>query len=124
MSSKAWQEETSVVNSLDESVNSVSISLDTRDNDSPVLVLKSLRSSYSFGASFDSLLVDSSGIVDCEGHILDSVSVLLKLLGELLIARVKRRLESEDNFSISDNMGAVVSAASLKALNDKNYVNT
>jgi hypothetical protein len=50
--------------------------------------------------------------------------VLLKLLGELLIARVKRRLESEDNFSISDNMGAVVSAASLKALNDKNYVNT
>ena len=81
-----------------------------------MLVLHCLGLSIALGASRDGLGIDTCGVIDMECDILDSVTVSLELSGEVFAAWVEWGGQSEDNVAISDNMGAKLSAASLKTL--------
>jgi hypothetical protein len=84
------QEWTCVVNSLNEGVGSVSIGLDTRDDDSVIVILESLWGSNTLSSPLNCDVVYSGCVIDLEGHVFNSISMLFKLLGELYITRVQR----------------------------------
>ena len=96
---------------------SISISLDGSNKDSSVLVLQLCRLSDGLSTSGDGLVENTCGILYFENDILDTISVLLELSVESGIAGVEGRGEGKGDLSISNDVGAPVSAASLKTLN-------
>ena len=116
MSFESWQEESFVINSLDESMNCIAICSNGSNNDWAVLILQCFRSSDTLGSSRDCFIVDPLCIIDKECDVLNSISVLREFLWEISVARVQGRDECEDDLSIRDNMGAVISVTGLKTL--------
>lgn len=89
MGLESWQEDAGEVVALNESVDRVSVCLDTSKNDTSKFVSQSFRSADTGGTFSDGLLVDTCGIVDSEGHVLDSVTVLGVVGRELGVVRVQ-----------------------------------
>jgi hypothetical protein len=119
MSLVSWQEGPVVVVALHKSVNGVTVSPDTGDNDASIFVGKSLGGANTCGTLGDGLVVDTCSVVDSESNILDTVSMLVVVSGEFGVVRVQRRSEREHDLVVLDNMSAKLSFASLKSLSQK-----
>ena len=102
------QEWASIVDSLDKSVNCVSISSDSGHDHRTVLVFQLFWFSDALGSLGDSVFVDSSSIINLEGNIVNSISMLLMMGSELRISWVEWRSEGICDISILDDMGASV----------------
>lgn len=107
--SVAWQEDTSVSIALDKGVNSVTVGLDAGDDHLSLIVGESGGLLDTGGASGDSFVVDACCIINCERDVLDTVTVLCVVSGELLLVGVERRGEDEGDLVVPDNMGAELS---------------
>lgn len=112
----AWQEDASELVALNESVDSVSVCLDTSKNYASKFVGQSFRSADTGGTFGDGLLVDTCGIVDSEGHILDSVTMLGVVGRELGVVGVQGGRENEGQLVVSYDVGAEFSLTSLESL--------
>ena len=89
MGLEAWQKDAGELVTLNESVDRVSVCLDTSKDDTSKFVGQSLRSADTSGTFCDSLFVDTCSIVDSEGHVLDSVTVLGVMSRELGVVGVQ-----------------------------------
>mmetsp|Transcript_19254 Transcript_19254/g.29532 ORF Transcript_19254/g.29532 Transcript_19254/m.29532 type:complete len:368 (+) Transcript_19254:150-1253(+) len=117
VSLEAGEEDSLVVHSLDEAVDGVSESLDLGDDNTTIIVLVSGGLLDGGGSSLDGLLENASGIINGESNILDSVSVLVVVGGEILVSsRVQRGSEGKDDSSLSHNVGGEFSVSSLESL--------
>ena len=90
MSDITWQEWAGVFVALHEGVDGVSVSFDTSEDHRAVLIRDGLWSADASGTLGDGLVVDTCGIVDGEGDILNTISVLVMVSGEFGVVRVKR----------------------------------
>ena len=111
-----WKERSSIINVLNKCMNSITISLNSGNNDGSILVLHLFGLRNRFGSSCDSLGVHGSAVFNFEGDIMDSVSVLFNVRVELSLSRVKRGLESVEDVSVRDNMSAEIAGSGLEAL--------
>ena len=73
---EAGEEGTGVVHALDEGVDGVTVGLNTSSDDGTVLVGEGLGGFDGSGTALDSLVVDTCGVINMEGDILDTVTVL------------------------------------------------
>ena len=76
MSLIARQEGAIVVNALDERVDCVAVGLYARHNNAAVLVAERGGLTHAGCTPRDSLVVDASSIIDSEGYVLDTITVL------------------------------------------------
>ena len=115
---EAGEEGASVVDSLHESVDSVSVGFDGGSNDFTVFVLESFGLLHGHCTSLYSLVVDASCVVNSKGNILDAIAVfrVVRRKFRVRILRVKRRGEGKADFAILDHMGHKVTISCLKAL--------
>ena len=90
MSDITWQERAGVFVALHEGVDGVSVSFDTSEDHRAVLIRDGLWGADASGTLGDGLVVDTCGIVDGEGDILNTISVLVMVSGEFGVVRVKR----------------------------------
>lgn len=97
-------------------MDSISVSLNSGNNDGSVVILELFGLGYGFSSSGYSLLVHRSAVFDLEGNVMAAVTVLLEVSGELGIPRVKRISESVHNISVLDDMSAEISDSGLEAL--------
>jgi predicted Zn-dependent peptidase len=80
MGFKSWKEWSLVVNSLHKRMNSVTVGTDRSNNYTAMLVLNGLWGTYSGSTSFDSLVVDTGGIINCECNIFNTITMLCEML--------------------------------------------
>lgn len=106
---ESWQERTGVVNSLNKGVDSVTVGLDACHNNRTILIPENLGCLVADCASLNGLSIYASSVVDCEGNILDSITMSLELLCKLSIAWVEGRCNGENNLAVADNVSAVIS---------------
>ena len=88
MSFESWQEESFVINSLDESVNCIAICSNGSNNDWAILILQCFRSFDTFGSPRHCFIMDPLSIIYKKCDVLNSVSMLCELLWELSVARI------------------------------------
>lgn len=113
---EARKERSSIIDILHKGMDCVSISLNSGNNDGSIIILKLFRLRNGFSTSSNSLSVHVSAVFNLEGNIVDTVSVLLDIVMELSVSRVKRSSESVENLSVLNNMSAVISGSGLEAL--------
>mmetsp|Transcript_30911 Transcript_30911/g.35210 ORF Transcript_30911/g.35210 Transcript_30911/m.35210 type:complete len:224 (-) Transcript_30911:67-738(-) len=111
----ARQEGALVAISLDESVNSVTIGLNGGNNNSAELVSQLFRSRHTLGASGNSLVVDSTSIIDSESNISDTITVS-GLMSRHLSVVSQRGFENEVDVILLNNMGADRSLTGFQTL--------
>ena len=116
----ARQEGAIEVNALDEGVDGVAVSLYARHNNAAVLVTERGGLTHAGGTPRDSLVVDASGIIDSEGYVLDTITVLGVMCRELLMVWIQRRGECKRDIVVLNDMRAEFPLASLEALNSQN----
>ena len=119
MSFEPWEERSVVVFSLNQSVDSVSISLDWSSDDSSVLIFKLNWLLDALSASVDGFLIKSADIVNSESDIFHTISVVFNVLGKLGVAWVEWWLKSNSDFAISNDVSAEVSVSGFKTLLNK-----
>jgi len=83
---ESWEEHTLILASLNESMCSVSVCPYSSHDDRTVLILQLVWFHNWFSTSFNCFLENTCCIIDSEGNILDSVTVLLVLLVPLLMS--------------------------------------
>lgn len=114
---EAWQENTIVLVPLNESVSCISISSYRGDDNNSIFIPQGGWLHDCSGSSGDGLLEDSCRIVDVEGDIFNSITVLGMMLVEFFLSIwIKRCLKNETNLTIFNDMLGEVSVASLEAL--------
>lgn len=116
MSLVAGQEGASVVHALHEGMDGVAIRLDACNDNAAVLIRERLGLADASGAPRRCLVVDTSSVVDVEGDVLHTITVLSVVSRELFMVRVQRRREHERDLVVLHDVGAKFSLASLKAL--------
>jgi len=105
--------------SLDKGVDSVSVGLDTSDDDSTMLVLEGLGLSDGLGASLNSEIVDFLGVFDGQGNISNTVTVLGQMLSHgfiLVFIRTVGGGKSKDDIAVLHNVGSDVSFTGFETL--------
>jgi hypothetical protein len=105
-----------VVDTLNEGVDSVAVSFDGSNNDGAIVVFQGFGLAHALSSTLDSLCVNTSGIINAERDILDTVTVLGVVGGELGVVGVDGALESENDIAIANNVGAPVAGSGLKSL--------
>ncbi len=90
MSGITWQEWAGVFAALHKGVDGVSVSFDTSEDHRAVLIRDCLWGTDACGTFGDGLVVDTCSIVDGEGDILNTISVLIVVSGEFGVVGVKR----------------------------------
>lgn len=114
MRSKARQERSLVVNSLDESMLSVTIGLHGGNNHSTIFVLQSFWWMHANCASFNGFVIDADRVVNCECDVFHTIAmsglVLAHLFANICI-HVQWALESIHDFSSSYDVTACVPIA-------------
>ena len=118
---EAGKEGASVVDALDEGMDSVAVGLDASNDHGTILVLESLWLSDSSSATFHCLGIDTCSIINCESNIFDTVTVLGVVRAELSVIRIQRRLEGEGQLVLANNVGAHVTLSSFETLTKKAY---
>lgn len=105
--------------SLDESVDGVSVGLDTGDDDRAVLIRESLGFSDRLGTSLNSEIINSLGVFDGQGNVSNTVTVLSQVLGHGFILVFIRTIgggEGKDDIAVLHNVGSDVSFAGFETL--------
>ena len=105
-----------VVDTLNEGVDSVAVSFDGSNNDGTIVVFQGFGLAHALSATLDCLCVNTSGIINAERDILDTVTVLGVVGGELGVVGVEGALESKNDIAIANNVGAPVAGSGLKSL--------
>jgi len=105
-----------VVDTLNEGVDGIAVSFDGSNNYGAIVVFQSFGLTNALSAALDSLCINTSGIINAEGDILDTVTVLGVMGGELGVVGVEGALESKNDIAIANNVSAPVAGSSLKAL--------
>lgn len=116
-----WKENSSEVITLDERVNSVTVGLYGSNDNSTKLVGKSLGSADTDSTTADGLVVDTCSIIDGKRDILDTITVLGVMSGELFVVGGQGGCENESEIVVTNNMGAVVTVACLQTLQEKQF---
>jgi hypothetical protein len=96
-SAVAGQEDTLVVLALDECVVGGAVCANRGDHDNAIVILELGGLQDRDGTALDGQLVNSARVLDGEGNILDTITVLRELLGKGLIVGVIGRDELEDD---------------------------
>lgn len=86
---ESWEERTIVSFTLDQSVNSITISLDGCSNNHSVFIFQLDGLLHALSTSLNGFLVKSSSIVNSEADILNTISVDFHMFCEFFVSRVK-----------------------------------
>jgi hypothetical protein len=99
-------------------VDGVSVGAHGGYDDFTVIVLKSGGFANRSCSALDSLLVDTSGIVNSKSDILHTITVLGNVIREFFGVFSQGRLKSINDVTIANNVDASVAVASLETLKD------
>lgn len=116
VSLEPWKEGTLIVNALDKGMVRVAISTHRSNYNTAMVVFYCFWLANADRTSFDRLVVDSCGVVDCKCDVPNSITVIVDVIVHLDVILVEWRLKSVDNLTVAYNVSASRSVAGLKSL--------